>query len=529
MQTTVSINRLRRDRLDSARTQRTRGSSALSSECWNFSYHFDISLTKLSVSWFGKFLIGLSVAAACLLAWWAWSIATEVPAPIAAPQPAEVTPPSTEPRPVAEMKSHLLYLPADRMGPLYPQFWVVLPQTSATPAGPVISPESGETKTLPKPHGYLGAAACAECHRDYFDTYQKTAHFRSSQLPDLKTVLGKFDPDHNTVAGRRANLRLQMESLPDGLYQRVDVRDRGQSYTHSERFDIVTGSGSRGQSYLYWKQGGLYQLPVSYLTARNQWVNSPGYLEGTANFSRAIQARCLECHATYFEHVPNTVNRFRSDNFILGISCERCHGPGSEHVAFHRSHPGEKVGQHIVQPGSLPVERRHDVCRQCHSRSGASLQEPFTFKPGEVLSKYLDLALDDEVAPGAGGIHTANQFARLKMSKCLQKSPELSCNDCHNLHREEHGQIAVFSERCQKCHQASRCGMSKTLGKKIEKNCIDCHMAWRNDASINITTVKGNVSNATRDHAITIDKALAERLVNQGLFEEKNSGKSPSP
>ena len=62
--------------------------------------------------------------------------------------------------------------------------------------------------------------------------------------------------------------------------------------------DVVIGSGVRGQSYLYWHGDLLYELPVSYWSDGSRWINSPGYKNGTMNFSRAVIPRCLECHAT---------------------------------------------------------------------------------------------------------------------------------------------------------------------------------------------------------------------------------------
>lgn len=451
--------------------------------------------------WHWKVLIGFCVVAATVVALISWRNANPVSLPI------------------TDLKSHVLFMQADRIRTLPPQFWVVLPEASSKLAVKVEQKTTPPAKPVPNSHGYLGAEACAECHRERFDSFKETAHFKTSRQPTLENVFGSFEPGKNVLKTSRSNLQFTMESKPDGLHQRVDITDNGKKYAHTERFDVITGSGSHGQSYLYWKAGGLYQLPVSFFASLDGWVNSPGYTEGTANFSRAIRPRCLECHTTYFEYQPGTMNEYRHDNYILGLSCERCHGPGAKHVEFHRAHPGEKHGSHIVHPGHLPVERRHDVCRQCHSRSGASLQPPFSYRPGEVLARYLDMAVDDEVAPGAAGIHTANQFARLKMSKCFQKSPQMSCIDCHNPHRNEHGKLELFSQRCQKCHQPDKCGMHKTLGKKIERNCIDCHMASRLDALIAVKTATATVSNSMRDHAITVDRPLAEKLIKQGLFD----------
>src|SRR5213078_4429349 len=101
--------------------------------------------------------------------------------------------------------------------------------------------------------------------------------------------------------------------------------------TLSERFDIVLGSGRKGQTYLCWRAGDqLFELPVSYWTELRRWINSPGYEDGQLNFSRPVSPRCLECHASAFESLPapGIINRYNKTNYILGIACEKCHGPG---------------------------------------------------------------------------------------------------------------------------------------------------------------------------------------------------------
>jgi hypothetical protein len=50
--------------------------------------------------------------------------------------------------------------------------------------------------------------------------------------------------------------------------------------SRSERIAVVVRSGEQGQTYLYWNEDQLFQLPVSYWTKLG-WVNSPGYRDGS--------------------------------------------------------------------------------------------------------------------------------------------------------------------------------------------------------------------------------------------------------
>ena len=115
-----------------------------------------------------------------------------------------------------------------------------------------------------------------------------------------------------------------MDKSDAGYFQTAVTGTPPEVSSQTERIDLVVGSSRKGQSYLYWKSDQLFELPVSYWTALRQWVNSPGYRDGFADFDRPIVPRCLECHATYFEALRPD-NHYNQANFIVGIACEKCH------------------------------------------------------------------------------------------------------------------------------------------------------------------------------------------------------------
>jgi len=293
-------------------------------------------------------------------------------------------------------------------------------------------------------------------------------------------------------------LSFRMDTRDGGFYQTAIFGEPPHATERSEAFGIVIGSGGKGQTYLYWKGDELFQLPVSYWTQIGQWVNSPGYLDGEANFDRPVPPRCLECHATYFKSLApsRSMNRYDRTDFVLGIACERCHDRGQEHASRHSSSQAvTPAGEAIANPAKLSRDRQIDVCAQCHGGFGEAVAPAFSFQPGEPLADAIKL---QRPAPGAAVDVHGNQVALLARSRCYQSSPTMSCSTCHGEHAPERA-AASYSSRCLTCHEPDKCGLYAKLGAQIANNCIDCHMPVQQSkvivSDVNGTDVKANVRN----------------------------------
>ncbi len=87
-----------------------------------------------------------------------------------------------------------------------------------------------------------------------------------------------------------------MTVTAQGYFQSaVEALSPTKKMSRTERIDVVTGSARKGQTYLFWKGDQLFQLPVSYWTENNSWVNSPSYPDGSPHFDKDIIPRCLAC------------------------------------------------------------------------------------------------------------------------------------------------------------------------------------------------------------------------------------------
>ena len=376
----------------------------------------------------------------------------------------------------------------------------------------------GSKPKFSRHEGFVGPENCQECHADYYKGFIQTAHYKTSAFPSDSSILGSFSNGENVMETKQAGFQYEMTKQGKEFFQKLLVEQDGNIYEHKRRFDIVTGSGSVGQTYLYWEEDGLFQLPVSWL-AKGGWVNSPGYPDGLANFARPIREECMTCHATMVEFAERHVGIIDRENMILGVSCERCHGPAEAHVNFHRANPDSKEGaKFIVHPNDLSRDRMNDICAQCHAGGSKSIQSPFNFRPGDSIADFKRFSKDPT---SGGGVHTANQYPRLIKSKCYSNSDSMNCATCHNPHQNEHGLVKLFSARCMQCHQQQDCGQFGISGSRITENCIDCHMPKGDDTSMEIETAQDVLFPEIRDHYIRVERD-ATRIVLESWKRKDN-------
>ena len=321
---------------------------------------------------------------------------------------------------------------------------------------------------------FAGSETCIKCHKSITDSHIQTPHFLTSRPGTIETIKGNFDSGKNVFV-LNERLKVLMEKTPSGLVQCAFVAGKE---VDKKTMDITLGSGRQGQTYLFWQDDALFQLPVSYHAPSDDWSNSPGYPTDQILFNRSISARCLECHSTYFKigKLNQGNETFNRKQVMLGVDCERCHGPAGKHVIFHEKHPDEIDAKHIVNPANLNRKQKLDNCALCHSGIRNNFMPSFSYKVGDKLEDFLF-----PVPPADSGatldVH-GNQYGLLALSKCFQLST-MDCSSCHNVHVKETKKLDVFSARCMNCHKEGSdnfCKQQKVPGLVLSKNCIDCHM-----------------------------------------------------
>jgi hypothetical protein len=394
------------------------------------------------------------------------------------------------------------------IGLLSPVVQAIKPESTASAAQ---ADSSSEQEADAGRTNYVGDVACVSCHKKKGASYLHTSHYLTSRPANKESVLGSFQEGSNVLAivdpstTAEPVLYFKMEAKDGGYYETAVIGWGKQLQTRTERIDIVTGSGVRGATYLYWQGNQLYELPVSYWTGGHQWINSPGYDNGSVDFSRPVNPGCLECHATYIRPLspdPAT-NRYDRDSLVTGISCERCHGPGAEHVTRQKegSASAASAGQAILNPAKFSRDRQVDLCALCHNGIQRQAITPaFSYVPGKPLNAYFKPMETQTVEhPDVHG----NQVGLLQRSRCYLSSPNMTCSTCHDVHAKEQP-VEAYSTKCLTCHQWQRCGLSKTIGPSIASNCIDCHMPVEPTSVIVSETADKVVRATMRNHRIKV-------------------------
>src|SRR5689334_9968721 len=180
---------------------------------------------------------------------------------------------------------------------------------------------------------YVGSQACQKCHAATYERWSKT---------------------------RMANVVTDPKVRPDVIIPDLSKPDPLVTFT---RNDIAFVYGTKWKQRYFKKVGDDYfplgaQWDVqnrvwrAYLVQPNTdwWV--PHY--PADNNQRPTGPLCDGCHSVNYDVRTKKVTEWN-------VGCEKCHGPGSEHVA-------RPSALNIVNPAKLDPVRANDTCIQCHSQ-----------------------------------------------------------------------------------------------------------------------------------------------------------------
>ncbi len=338
---------------------------------------------------------------------------------------------------------------------------------------------------------YVGDETCASCHEEEYHGYQ--AHGMANSVYALvdSTANAAFPSEPFYNEDGDFYYRAYRE---DGRFYQEEFRlnDAGEKTHHLVReMEFVVGSGSAAHTYLTEHDDRFYELPLTWYTQEQRWDFSPGYRAANSRFNRLIPDRCMACHNSYPESVPFANGKYQQ--MPQGIGCERCHGPGELHAdeRLVSMEAPDSIDYTIVNPAHLSLDRRMDVCQQCHLHGTVSVlregRGPFEFRPGEPIAAHVSIFSDEHSgAEDEGSIAVISHADRLKKSACFVTSREtnqpMDCMTCHDPHEGfRSAGPQYFNSTCRDCHtsgdlRAQMTGAELTEQHSASANCISCHM-----------------------------------------------------
>jgi predicted CXXCH cytochrome family protein len=285
------------------------------------------------------------------------------------------------------------------------------------------------SKVLASAH-YAGSQSCEKCHQDIYSRWKKTPmanvvrdprQHPDAIIPNLATnTVAKFTKD-------------QIAFVYGSLWKQRYFTKVGDDYFPlSAQWDVANKT---------WR-------PYKVAKGTDWWAA----FYPDDNMQRPTGPTCDGCHSVGYDIRTKQVAEWN-------VGCERCHGPGSEHVA----HP---TRSNILNPAQLDSVAATDTCVQCHSQ-GQPLSNP-------IESKYYDWPVGYNV-----GLKLADFW---KLEDCtLGQTNFYYFPDCtahkNRMQGNDFAQSVMYRRgiTCASCHDVHGTANYAQLRKPADRICLDCH------------------------------------------------------
>jgi predicted CXXCH cytochrome family protein len=307
----------------------------------------------------------------------------------------------------------------------------------------------------PEPGPYVGESRCEKCHTSIFRDSLTSRHTQSySRGQDLERlpIPGRPLPDPD-------------DAEVTHTFQRRDGALRAETRVGIQVFESVIeyafGTADRYLTMVGRDPNGRYHMSrlSYYQTAEgNGWDRTtldmthptrarPAEFLGETIGVRDGLAKCLYCHVTNPRTGDNAVGPEMADR---AIGCERCHGPGGNHLAAVQAGLRDLA---IVSPANAsPQVVTTKQCNDCH---------------------VLEHKIRDDDPENSGWVRS--QGVGWTRSRCNTESGgAFGCVTCHEPHQSAHATTtAEYESKCLKCHSVAG---QTTCSVNLSEGCVQCHM-----------------------------------------------------
>ena len=361
-----------------------------------------------------------------------------------------------------------------------------VPMVAQTAAPPTVERLVAQSKAT-----LVDEGACQGCHAIQVKDWQGSHHQMAMQVATAETVLGDFNSVKFT--GDKETVR---------FFRKADefwVNTPGADGKPADFKVAYTFGVEPLQQYLLETLGGRLQaLGVAWDTEKHRWFHLyPGQgvtFKNPLHWSKpALNANfmCVECHTTgYKRNFDAATNSFSSHWNSLGVGCQACHGPASNHLEWAQKKNDLVHAGFAVDLKDKNATTEIETCARCHSRR-SPLGDGYSADK-RLMDDYLPSVLTRELYALDGKIQDeVFEYGSFLQSKMFDKG--VRCSNCHNPHS---GALkAPGNGVCLQCHNAAGKTPYETVdGRGLQakhydspehhhhqpgqpgSQCVDCHM-----------------------------------------------------
>ncbi|WP_340123789.1 ammonia-forming cytochrome c nitrite reductase subunit c552 [Methylobacter svalbardensis] len=404
-------------------------------------------------------------------------------------------------------------------------FLRLAPETAA-PSGV----NSTQASSPMKPE-YVGRSACAGCHAEQNRLWQGSHHDLAMQEVGNASVLGdfqdaEFSKDGVTSRFFRQNERFMVRTDgPDGKLTDFEIKYTF-GVTPLQQYLIELPGGKLQALSIVWDsqpkaQGGQRWFHLY----PDEKIDHSDELHWTRR-SQNWNFMCAECHSTNLQKNYDAASRsYRTTWSEIDVSCESCHGPGSEHVLWARQSAKSDssdnttkgltvtLNEHrgatwAIDPATGNGRRNQprasdqeiEICARCHSRRAQLFGD---YRHGLLMDSHLPSLLTEMLYHADGQIDgEVYEYGSFLQSKMYQAG--VTCSDCHEPHSLKLRQPG--NAMCTQCHSAEKYDSEKHHFHRVGSegsSCVDCHMPSKTYMGVD----------ARRDHSFRVPRPdLSERI-----------------